>query len=88
VSWFVEIGRIGDWRYLIVRSGDGFEVIRRDAIFDQVEEVIALSATLEEGVRKAIAALDREAARKKQLRENVSHQQSGTSTKNDSQRKR
>ena len=88
MSWFIEIGRIGDWRYMIVRSGDGFQVLRRDRTFDLVEEVIAFATTLEEGARKAIAALDREAERKKQSLESVSDQQGGTSRENDSQRKR
>lgn len=73
---------------MIVRSGNGFQVLRRDSAFDLVEEVLAFSATFEEGVRKAIAALDREAERKKQLLESDSEQQGGTSRKSDSQRKR
>jgi hypothetical protein len=65
MSWFLEIGRVGDWRYMIIRGGDGFEVLRRDLAFDQVEEVIAFSTTLEEGVRnpsarRAFERFDRE----------------------------
>ena len=56
MSEVTEIGRVGGWRYVVVRSGYEFEVLRQDLRFDQVEEALVVkgardSLVLDQSVR-------------------------------------
>ena len=59
-STLIEIGRVGGWRYLAARRGNGFEVLRQDIRFDQVEESLGLAATLKSAIRLGSAAMIRD----------------------------
>jgi hypothetical protein len=52
-----EIGRVGGWRYVVAHRGNGFEVLRQDTKFDQVEESLGLAPTLKSAVSKGTAAM-------------------------------
>jgi hypothetical protein len=41
MSRTLELGRVSCWRYVVVCRGDGFEVLRQDIAFDQIEERLA-----------------------------------------------
>jgi hypothetical protein len=61
-----EIGGVGGWRYIVVRIGNRFEVLRQDK-FDQVEESLDLAPTLQSAIRKGTAAMIRDIRIKTEL---------------------
>jgi hypothetical protein len=61
----VEIGCVGEWHYLIARRGNGFEVVRQDVRFDQIEESLGLALTLKSAIRRGTAAMIRDIKKKR-----------------------
>ncbi len=53
----IELGSVGGWRYLIQRPSNGFPfiVMRRDLLYDQVEEELGITESREkaEGIGRA-----------------------------------
>lgn len=52
-----EIGRVGGWRYVVIPSGELFEVWRLDIRAAQAQEFLAEAPTFKSAARKAVRVM-------------------------------
>ena len=68
MSTFIEIGRVGGWRYVVAIAGNPFEVLRQDIKYDQVEELLAFETTFKKASNRARLEMQKHTKRKRQLK--------------------